>query len=63
MARPKSLKVKERLSLSVSAETKEMAEFIRQNSAISISELVEKCIEKEYKKLKRNNDEMRDARS
>lgn len=51
MARPKSLKTKEKLNLTVSSETKEKADFIRLNSDFSISELVERCIEKEYKKL------------
>ena len=55
MARPKlseDLK-KVRLNLTVSKETKEMLDFIRNYKNVSISELLDTTISKEYKKLQR----------
>lgn len=52
MARPKSTAPKKvKMNLTVSPETKEMAETIRNLKKISISELLEDVLRKEYKKL------------
>lgn len=56
MARPRlseGLK-KERINLTISKETKEMLDAIRQINDTSISEFVEKTIVKEYRKLVKN---------
>ena len=53
MARPKlpNGTKKEKLNLSVSPETKEMLILMRNKMDISISELVEEAIHKEYHKM------------
>lgn len=53
MARPKlpNFEKKVKINLTVSPETKEMAEAIRIKKNVSISTLVEEMIRKEYKKL------------
>ena len=53
MARPKQAKTKEKLHLSISAEAKEMLDYIRTYKNASISELVQSAIEKEYERLTR----------
>ena len=58
MARPKlpnSLK-KEKMNLTVSAECKEMADIIRIKKNISISEYLEECIRKDYRKLQKSGE-------
>ena len=58
MARPKlpnSLK-KEKINLTVSVECKQMAEYIRIKKSISISELLEEIIRKEFKKLQKSGE-------
>lgn len=54
MARPKSATTKVRINLTVSADVKEMTDVIRQHKDISISELLEETIRKEYKKLQKS---------
>lgn len=54
MARPKSATTKTRINLTISADVKEMADVIRQHKDISISELLEETIRKEYKKLQKS---------
>lgn len=52
MARPKTgVPTKQKLTLTVSPEIKEMADFIRMQKGVSISELAEAAIRKEYRKL------------
>lgn len=54
MARPKSATTKTRINLTISADVKEMADVIRKHKDISISELLEETIRKEYKKLQKS---------
>ena len=55
MSRPKSNAPKKvKMNLTVSPEIKEMSETIRCKRGISISELLEDVIRKEYNKLTKN---------
>ena len=54
MARPKTNNERKgMLTLTISSEVREMAEDIRANESISISEFLEKAVRKEYQKLKK----------
>lgn len=54
MARPKTNNERKgMLTLTISSEVREMAEYIRANESISISEFLEKAVRKEYQKLKK----------
>lgn len=56
MGRPKIEKASKKVSLTltVSPEVKEMLQYVRVGKGISISELVEEYVRKEYKKLQKS---------
>lgn len=58
MSRPKlpNMEKKAKMNLTISPEAKEMAEAVRAVKNVSMSQLLEECIRKEYKKLQKAGD-------